>query len=354
MDSFIPVWEMKAEKTMLNFDSWQRTETVASILDWHFTERKARVLDVGGYPGRMRTRLPRHDWVLCDPLVDAPGEQVKGSAADLPFGDATFDMAVSLDVLEHVPPEKRLQILDEMARVAREGMILTFPYQSPMVEAAEAKVRDAYRVLFKKDHPWLVEHQQYPLPDVDELAAHLRERGGQVAVLSVGSISHWVYLQLTDLLLEAMPNALELAERIDEFYQSALFAQDFNPPTYRRVIVYLAQAEEPIPLEFITTPRDEELRVEMELQNQVTQGLLKLFAGQQKEIETLQASQQQEGLSQDYVDRMEETVQLWEKTQADTVKELQASYSWRDQLETRRSFKFYKRVMRLLGWPVMP
>lgn len=339
---------------MLNFDSWQRTETVSSILEWRFPENTAKLLDVGGYPGRMRNRLPRYDWVLCDPLVDAPGEQVKGSAMDLPFQKDSFDMAVSLDVLEHVAPENRLQILDEMGRVARDGMILTFPYKSPVVETAEAKVRDTYRQLFKKEHPWLTEHQQYPLPDVDELAEHLRERGGQVVVLNVGSLYRWVYLQLTDLLLEALPNALDLAQAIDSFYKETVFAHDFNLPTYRKIVVHLFLEEEPIPLDFITTPREEEIAVEMELQEKITQGLLNLFEGQQQEIETLQEKNQQAGLSHDYLARLEETVQLWEKTNTDTVKELSESYAWRDSLETRFSFKVYKRVMRLLGKPVKP
>ena len=117
---------------MLNFDSWQRCETVRHLIQWLLPDEGARILDVGGYPGRMRSLLPQYRWVLIDPRVDAPGDQIQGSGEALPFADQTFDVSVSLDVFE-LAPEKRITVLDEIVRVSKKGFVLSSP-KHPLVE----------------------------------------------------------------------------------------------------------------------------------------------------------------------------------------------------------------------------
>ena len=51
-------------------------------------------------------------------------EIVEASAGSLPFADGTFDIAVSVGMLEHVPPEGRKGVLPEMFRVVRPGGFL--------------------------------------------------------------------------------------------------------------------------------------------------------------------------------------------------------------------------------------
>lgn len=337
---------------MLTFDAWQRTETVRTILNFCLPESIAEILDVGGYPGRMKQLLPKHKWVICDPLVDAAGDQVQGSAYALPFRDASFDLSISLDVLEHIPPEHRLSSLDEMARVSRAGMVLTFPYEHPTVLAAENKIREMHQSLFQKDHPWLSEHQAYPLPDVDELVSHLEEKGGQVMVLDVGSLRQWVYLQMTDLVLESLPGGLDLANAVDSFYKEKLLPGDYNQPAYRKVVFHLFHLDEPIPLALPPTPQEDEIPLIMEMEDMIYSGILKLFTAQKKEADTLSEQSEQSVQASEYLSRLEKTQQIWEATYTDTIKELKESYEWRDRLENRFSFKVYRRLMRILGRPV--
>ena len=169
---------------MLHFDAYQRCETVKQLLNWMLQGEPVSILDVGGYPGRMRTWMPEHEWVLCDPRVDAPGLQVKGSGAALPFADGAFEVAVSLDVLEHVPPLSRFTMLSEMRRVARRGMVLSFPRGDQLVTQSEDLVREVYQRLQGKPHPWLHEHAQHALPDVEVLTEHMRALGGAVFFFS--------------------------------------------------------------------------------------------------------------------------------------------------------------------------
>ncbi len=263
---------------MLEFDAWQRSETVKHFINWCLPDPDGCLLDIGGYPGRMRALLPQHRWVICDPLADAPGDQLRGSAAALPFGDGAFDMAVSLDVLEHIPPEKRFAAVEEMVRVSRLGVIISFPYQHSLVEAAERSVCDAYSLLNQgKDHPWLTEHAQHLLPNYEEIAEHLSSFGGQVGIFDVGAIDRWVYLQMLDLLLEAIPGSFDMAKELDRYYQEKLYIYEFKPLSYRKILLHLFEEEEPLSLKLVEPVPEEEMAADIDFYREVTFGLLGLL-----------------------------------------------------------------------------
>lgn len=396
---------------MLEFDSWQRCETVRHLLNWALPD-PGRVLDVGGYPGRLRGMIPQHDWVICDPLVDAPGDQMRGSAIHLPVRDQSFDVSVSLDVLEHIQPEDRLNVLQEMIRVSRMGLILTFPTRDSLVESAEKKICDLYTQLYQKEHPWLTEHARYPLPDADEITQYLLSFGGQVAVFDVGDITRWVYLQSLDILLESMPGSLDLARRLDQIYQEKLYIHDFKPPAYRKIILHMFHIDEPISLSMIETSRIEQTADDIEYYQNVISGLLDLIMRERpslqapvieevvstpveipatepeiesqpaephepepppepeaeapKEFEPPLSSQElkktelsvatgvkPEGYDE-YVSRLESGIQAWEETYSAALHEMTEIYRWWNNLQQRRSFRIYKKIMKILGVKIDP
>lgn len=377
---------------MLVFDSWQRCETVRHLLNWALPD-PGQVLDVGGYPGRLRGMIPQHEWVICDPRVDVPGDQIRGSAVQLPIRDQAFDIAVSLDVLEHINPGDRLNVLQEMIRVSRMGLILTFPARSPLVESAERKICEVYTQLHQKEHPWLSEHARHPLPDADEIVQYLHSFGGQVAVFDVGDITRWTCMQLLDLLLEALPGSLDFAEQFDRLYQEKLYIHDFKPPAYRKIILHMFHVDEPISLSMIETSREEQAFDDIEYYQNVTAGLLDLVLRGRpsmtepeeeaktvasepappkepekeapgetvepvvREEETIEPAVsldvKPDGLDE-YVSRLESGVQAWEETYSAALHEMTEIYRWWNNLEQRRSFRLYKRIMRMFGSKIDP
>lgn len=93
----------------------------------------------------------------------APMLPVVASGTTLPFGDRSFDAVVASDVLEHVPPDRRGALIQEVLRVTRKIAIFGFPC-GPGAFAYDQMLSDAYDK-GRQDRPgWLQEHMLYPFP----------------------------------------------------------------------------------------------------------------------------------------------------------------------------------------------
>lgn len=111
----------------------------ADVLDRYFTDRDARVLDVGCGAGRTTVELDRrgHDVVgvdVSEAMVEAARAQFPdldvavGDATDLQFDDGQFDYVLfSYCGIDYVHPEsERLRALAEVRRVLRDGGYFAF------------------------------------------------------------------------------------------------------------------------------------------------------------------------------------------------------------------------------------
>ena len=104
--------------------------------------------------------------------------QVPGAADHLPLLSASYDVVVSLDMLEHVPPAVRPLCLREMLRVLRPGgrCILAFPADRSG-ERLDQRLNDAYRQVHGVAHPWIAEHIERGLPKTEEIVSTLKDIG---------------------------------------------------------------------------------------------------------------------------------------------------------------------------------
>jgi SAM-dependent methyltransferase len=95
-----------------------------------------RILDAGCGSGRNMVDLARHGTVTGVELSETSvqiarerdaGEVVEGSVMDMPFDEGTFDLTVSLDVIEHL--EDDVGALRELRRVTKPGgaLLVTVP-----------------------------------------------------------------------------------------------------------------------------------------------------------------------------------------------------------------------------------
>jgi len=113
----------------------RRTVLARAIAELELPEN-ARILDAGCGSGRNMVELARSGTVtgvelshtsVCLARARAAGEVIEGSVLDMPFESSSFDLAVSLDVIEHL--EADLDALRELRRVVAPGgaLLLTVP-----------------------------------------------------------------------------------------------------------------------------------------------------------------------------------------------------------------------------------
>lgn len=100
-------------------------------------------------------------------------------AASLPFKSGSFDLVVSTDVLEHIPPVLRPAVVSEMIRVSRRVLILAFP-----CGACASRVERRFGWLLAhaglRYPDWLEEHLRLGLPTESEVVGPVSRSGASI------------------------------------------------------------------------------------------------------------------------------------------------------------------------------
>jgi methyltransferase family protein len=113
----------------------------------------------------------------CDVNFPAVPEEnmlpVRCSGTSLPFADSQFDIVVTSDVLEHVPPHLRPAMIREALRVTHRLAVFAFPCGSD-AHLLDENFRELHQSRNLTPPPWLEEHMQYPFPEL-ELFLGVRE-----------------------------------------------------------------------------------------------------------------------------------------------------------------------------------
>jgi SAM-dependent methyltransferase len=110
----------------------------------------------------------RRELVGCDiEFSQKPSRLIRAVVAladNLPFADRSFDSVVASDVLEHVRPEQRQQVVREVFRVCRKVAIFGFPSGTAAHHIDEGLLADYQRLAIPAPK-WLLEHMDNPFPD---------------------------------------------------------------------------------------------------------------------------------------------------------------------------------------------
>jgi hypothetical protein len=225
----------------LPFDQYGRhrdARDVAELIRSLEGPARLAVLDVGGYPGLTARFLPA-DWVvIVDPTAEDAGAgpaaaYLRASGLALPFQDASFDLVLSLDSLEHVPAASRPRYLGELLRVARRYVLLLAPFASPETERAEALLAEYVKVALHAEHQQLREHRDCGLPDIDATRAALSATGAACRAFPSGCLHHWLPLMLLKHHLLSLDPEASVHAALDRWYNARHVAADRQLPASR-------------------------------------------------------------------------------------------------------------------------
>jgi ubiquinone/menaquinone biosynthesis C-methylase UbiE len=121
--------------------------------------------------------LGRHDLVVLDVVpCNLPG-YVQGDGTNLTYPDNSFDLVISCDTLEHIPPGLRERFIREAVRVARYGLLLICPFDDYRVILAEQVLFAYIQAELRAVHDQLQEHRDNGLPHLPFVVQILEHAG---------------------------------------------------------------------------------------------------------------------------------------------------------------------------------
>jgi arylsulfatase A-like enzyme len=208
------------------------------------------LLDVGGRSGQLSDFFLDDEVYIIDiqpPKIENSSNFVRGSAITLPFKDNSFPVVVSLDVLEHVPQVDRNALMNELARVSSEYIIIGAPFKSHDVEHAEKIANDLYQNMTGKPHPMLIEHIEQGLPDPEIFENWLNAKEYSYKKIGTNNLENWLLLEL--LLLFSHENEILFKDKyrlLSMYNKNFVLMGDLLEPTYRKLYL-ISKNQIPLP-----------------------------------------------------------------------------------------------------------
>jgi hypothetical protein len=255
--TFIDMIQSKSDDLLLRlpFDQYGRYRMVQQAVDairQALGKDRLSILDVGGYYQEAdgTPRLPSQQFlgdqdltVLDLPPCPLPG-YVQGDGTNMTFADSSFDLVISCDTLEHIPPDLRDRFIGELVRVARYGVVLICPIDDYRTALAEKVLYSYIHAELHARHDQLREHREYGLPQMPLVRRAFEQAGCALKDYPSGDLHAWLPMMLAKhYMLRFAESQPELQFGLDELYNRSYALRERREPSYRRLVVAAKQNE---------------------------------------------------------------------------------------------------------------
>ncbi len=227
------------------FDQYQRYKNASELINViRENNHDYSILEVGANEHRnLEKFLPFDnitylDIVVPEYLKNDPS-YIQGDATNMPFDDERFDFIIALDVFEHIPQQRRISFLNELERVSKRGFILAAPFNTVGVTSAEERVNTYFKTLYGYNYPWLEEHIENKLPEIEEVIQYFSNNNQSYYNFSHGSLTIWEKLTSIHFLAAGREVLYDYRFMIDKYYNEELFNFDYLDNGYRNFFIVM-------------------------------------------------------------------------------------------------------------------
>lgn len=245
----------KEAEALLNlpFDQYSRQKIVADIINSAIRSLASHtgplnIIDLGGHKGHTKDFLPQDKLTILDLYDETYEGYVKGDATKTDFADKSFDVAVSYDTFEHIPPQLRKAFILEGIRISDVAFIVAAPFDagSGSVSHVEQLANEVYKDTKGQDHPWLKEHLENGAPKTANAEAWLKEADMYWCKLPTNNLALWLLTQ--DLMFNATGFSGDVKEVVDvsRFYNQHLSSLEALAGTPYRYVFIMSRHKEVI------------------------------------------------------------------------------------------------------------
>jgi len=227
------------------FDSYQNMMQIAACVREAARQRslkRVRVLELSRrttgltdyLPEALITNFPTHS-------NDAP---ILSDPVSLPYPDNSFHACLISDVYEHVPPEMRPGLLNEMLRVTEGLVLIGCPNGNEFVSRLDRMVFDFIWGKYGERFTPLAQHVEFGVEPIEEIVKSIEARGAdRVTVLPANYVYRWIHLILIYFDLQHKTSHTDVFQPFNRIYNERLSPYDYREPCYRYLILVPTIAE---------------------------------------------------------------------------------------------------------------
>ncbi len=172
----------KVSAFLFDNETWLRMRPIKRFFNEIDPQKKLNIIDVGGGTGRLELRLNRTDVTIYDldeRSIEIASQSFKnavvGTGSRISYDDNSFDYAISIHTLEHIPKDQREFFILEMIRISKKGVFLNFP-EGIFAEKLCHNFLSALEKNGLEKNKWTIEHLEMGIPLFSEIEAILSKQ----------------------------------------------------------------------------------------------------------------------------------------------------------------------------------